>query len=58
LLGIGGRLTIKLLLQRINNGKNPKKIVVGTTNPYKKDDAQQLKVLVICCQSLHAHLES
>jgi hypothetical protein len=30
----------------------------GSTNPYKKDDAQQLKGLVICCQSLHAHLES
>jgi hypothetical protein len=55
------------LLQRSNNGKNPKKNVVGygaiinhfgSTNPYKKDDAQQLKGLVNCCQSLHAHLES
>lgn len=40
------------MLQRSNNGKNPKKNVVGygaiinhfgSTNPYKKDDAQQLK---------------
>jgi hypothetical protein len=47
-------------------GKIQKKNVVGygaiidhfgSTNPYKKDDAQQLKRLVICCQNLHAHLE-
>jgi hypothetical protein len=48
-------------------GKIQKKIVVGygaiidhfgSIDPYKKDDAQQLEGLVICCQNLHAHLES